>query len=319
MYTKLMRRLAPAVVLGVVACCAAAAQAYEGPTWAIGETELESNKTIKAKDVSGVIFEDTKTAGGAASVECKVTGEGTIEAGGKDEVTSASATACKGVKLCGGTITVLPLHLPWHTQLEQVSEEVIRDKVTSGGSGEPGWSVECTILGIKVLDECTGATTVAAEDVTGGVDMSYDAKSARTNCTQGGAGSGVIKGTELDEKPGTESLLVVDELSLLAGTVELGPSSPLLFEGLTEKRVTLYNPAAIERGFKNGGPGTPGVISLNTTNFSVALFAPAECLGSLPARSTCQIGIRSVAVGETGEYLLLYGNSNIELKFGLIS
>jgi hypothetical protein len=90
--------------------------------------------------------------------------------------------------------------------LEEV-ESTGRDKILGSGSGNPGWNAECnTILG-KIKDECTvEATTTGLSDASTGVEVRFDSKSAHYNCSIGGAGAGVVTGTDLAQGTG-EALL----------------------------------------------------------------------------------------------------------------
>lgn len=219
-------------------------QAYATPEWFVKGAPVTGNVTIKAKSVGGITLEDTKTLGGATAIECKVTGEGTVGTGGKDKATAMSPSECLVVKgLCTSIILVSAVHLPWNTQLATV-EGKTRDKITTGEGGSPGWEVECnTALG-KVKDTCTGETSTAVENVTEGVKLVFDLESAHLNCTLGGEGAGVWKGTILDED--SEGL-----------TVKVTPSAPstscpLTSEGVTfDATVTAGNEAELRENVVN--------------------------------------------------------------------
>jgi hypothetical protein len=190
--------IALAIAFGVISIAPSLASAS---VWEVGEKSVTSNVAIKTKGAGGLKFEDTKTIGGAASVECEITAEGTVGTSGKGEVTSVSATGCKAIKVCEASgVSVKAVHLPWHTQLEEV-ESTRRERISSGGSGAPGWLVECLILGILIKDECTGETTTGTENETEGAYLYFDPKSAHVACTQGGAGAGVVTGALIDENP----------------------------------------------------------------------------------------------------------------------
>jgi hypothetical protein len=194
MGNKLRILLATMFVLTVVACNASAAQAEEA-NWAIDGTPVTENVTIKSKSV-GVVVEHTGGLLGTANIECSESDEGTVGTGGKDKVTTISLTSCKvsGTSLCT-TATAAAVHLPWSSQLEALETET-RDKISSGGSGSPGWEATCN--GLKI--SCTAeTTTTGAENGSEGVSLIYDSKSTNLSCTDGGTAK--IKGTDLAEDP----------------------------------------------------------------------------------------------------------------------
>jgi hypothetical protein len=194
MQAKLTTCVAVALVLGTMAFGAAAAQGYEGPFWSVGENEVKENLTIKARSTS-LTFEDTKMGLG---IKCVVSMEGTIGTEGKDEIKSATATECKDVKGCTELPTAKALHLPWKTKLEEIGE-VPEDMVLNSGAGQPGWIIECKVLGVPVKDECDGESGAEIENVTGGTNLLFKSGLENLACSIGGAKTGVVTGTELDE------------------------------------------------------------------------------------------------------------------------
>jgi hypothetical protein len=282
----------------------AQAQAYEGPMWALGEEDVSESTNVKSKS-SVNTFEDSKTSGGAAKVECKVTTEGKVNTSGKGEITAFTASECLSVKVCTGTITVLAVHLPWHTQLTEV-EEKIRAVVSSGGSGQPGFLMECTILESSVKDECTGETTAAAENTSTDTNVVFDSKSAHLSCSVGGAGAGVIAGTETVEVTGS-TLNVGGAVVILAGTTRVSSGSTVLITG--NVTITFENMAPAQQIWLNGIQDVPGVLTLNeANNFALFLVGGKACgLALLPFPGTCQINITSAAGGRLGEYEVEYG------------
>jgi hypothetical protein len=284
------------------------AQGYEGATWSIGETELETNHVLKAKSVGGIKLEDK----GSYIVNCNLTGESKIGLYGKGEITTASPAECKSSSGCTGTITVKVVHLPWNTQLEEPTETSLRSLLSSSGAGLPGWSLECTI-GEKIKDECTGETTASLENVKGGTNLTFDAKSAALKCTRGGAGTGVIKGTILDENT-TGQVAGNDRVDNLVGTVLLGPTSPLIFASSpSAQAVILHNRGTIRRVYQNGGMDTPGEVNVNSANFRIGALLANPCGTALAGGAQCEITISSTRANETGEYTFKYGSAGSPL------
>jgi hypothetical protein len=306
-----------ALVLGAIAF-STSAEGYEGATWSIGETELAENHTVKTKSVGTITLEDN----GLYRVECHVAGESKIGLYGKGEITALTFTECKAVSGCTGEVTLKAVHLPWHTQLEEIEEKSIRNVVSSSGAGAPGVSGECTValLG-KVKDECTGETSAELENVTGGADLIFEAKSAHLACSIGGAGAGIIKGTDLDENT-TEQVRGDDRVDNLVGTTPLGAGKPLVFAaGVTTHLVILRNKAAIRRVYRNGSENIPGVVNVNPTNFTLMAFMAKPCGEGLAGGAECEIVVKSAKEKETGEYTFEYGNAGSPLinKFGLVA
>lgn len=298
--------LAFALSLIILACVAASASAYEGPMWTLGESDVSEVTNVKSKP-SAMTFEDSKTLGGAAKVECKVTTEGKVNSSGKWEVTAFTASECLSIKVCTGTVTVLPLHLPWHGQLEEVSEKT-RSIISSGGSGQPGVLIECTVLGVSFKDECTGETTAAAENTTTGTNLIFDSQSAHISCSQGGAEAGVIAGT-IPLEAVELKLNVGGPVIILAGTTRVTNGSTVLI--VANVTITFENTSGAQQIWLNGVQDIPGVLTLNELN-NFALFAVGAkpCGLSVLPGSSCQINITSSAAGRLGEYEVEYGARN---------
>jgi hypothetical protein len=170
-----------------------------GGEWTILEKFLLDGASVTsavAVDAEGsLVLEDMGTG---VKIECPVTGEGSVEAEGKDLTTSLSvaAASCKvlaGSSDCKSVLAVQAVDLPWNTQLAGE-----RDFISESGKGTPGWLVECeAVLGVKVDDTCTGTETSAAvvNLENGTLETSYDSETAAANCSVGGTGEGLILGT----------------------------------------------------------------------------------------------------------------------------
>lgn len=207
-----MRNFAMAALAVCLSFMALASTALaEQPVWTIGGETVKENIAVNSKYESFKI-EDMKTPTGAVQVECKANDEGTVGVEGKDEVTKVTVEGCKPVTggCTEGTIVVKPVHLPWKTQLQEPAEGSNRDKVSSSGAGTPGWKVECTIIGVKVTDECTGEVTHDVLAVSGGVDMLFEteAESESLNCSLGGAHEGLVSAVDLDENVSGKALSI---------------------------------------------------------------------------------------------------------------
>jgi hypothetical protein len=147
-----------------------------------------------ATDSTGANFllEDTKSA----DIVCAtVTDEGNVGPGAADKTTAVVFNNCVA---SGAACTVTPLFLPWETKVELVGG-VFKDKVTKAG-----YKSECTILGIKVTDECKKeGGFIELSNLGTNVDANFLATEEGT-CTTGGIGLAV----------GLEEVLTVSGVSL---------------------------------------------------------------------------------------------------------
>ena len=161
-------------------------------------------------------LEDSKATGGATGIICKGTGTGWVAnlstGNGEDGVTTISATSCKFLSGKVGSceeskgVTAEARNLPWGTRLVEREKEV-RDELVSGpknetGSGEPGWSVKCTVAGIlKITDTCEhSGNTVNAVNLrsAGELEEKFDERTKEetmATCSVGGTGAGLVRGT----------------------------------------------------------------------------------------------------------------------------
>lgn len=199
----------------------AVASASAAPVWKLNGAELTTATTILSE--SGVVGKPTEKGKltltdieAGTSIECAGKAEGKVGPGNKDEVTSMEATGCNFVTGKNGSceaskpVTAKAVALPWVTELYEPETGKVRDHIRAhSGGGAPGWTVECTVSGIfKVQDTCTGESNTAMNNVTGGVEAVFDAKTPKGNCTIGGAGAGEVKGASLNKNPAGGTLTV---------------------------------------------------------------------------------------------------------------
>jgi hypothetical protein len=115
-----------------------------------------------------------------AAVQCSRIRDGFVGPNGAAEITEiltlagaavstavlvASGLSCTNVTECASPI-VWAVNLPWLTLLvlwEEGAETGFADLIQPhAGGGNPGWAVECTVLGIKVEDTCTAPEAAAS-------------------------------------------------------------------------------------------------------------------------------------------------------------
>jgi hypothetical protein len=185
-------------------------------------------KPVKIHSVGLLLLEDSGISsieGGPVKIHCRGFDAGTVGPNGLDLIQSITLELlgtkdlihCSYDKAggCSGTTALaLALHLPWHTSLYLEGTEV-RDMIVSSGAGEPGWNVTCTnVLGGTTEDEClaplgsTGLANILTAAM--GVTATFDAKSPNANCTIGGAGKGIVRGSVTLESPSATEPLLFD-------------------------------------------------------------------------------------------------------------
>jgi hypothetical protein len=171
------------------------------PEWQVGGKSAQqavavtSAGTLKLADSKGGLLNEKM------AVECSVSGKGVVGRDAAGEITQRTFSSCKpSVGGCTSP-TVSAAALPWHSALGSVGG-VARNAI--GGTIE--YTISCPTL--KIEDKCSGPTSVATEDVSGGVDELYDSKSEKLTCSRGGTGTGSIEGSELIESPAGGTLTV---------------------------------------------------------------------------------------------------------------
>jgi hypothetical protein len=158
----------------------------------------EVKGTEKVIGLGSLVLRDTKVPiEGTVEVLCTGKSEGTVGPGKFDRVTSITEIKCSPGKDCEKVEKAEPRDLPWQTELFE-TESTVRDKITSGGSGAPGWGLSCTVLGITKEDVCTSESTsvldrnMLTQELTGSrrlVGLAFE-NAGKANCTVGGEGSG---------------------------------------------------------------------------------------------------------------------------------
>lgn len=121
---------------------------------------------------------------------------------------AASGLTCATVSGCEAAhpVTVWAVNLGWQTEVELMESETLGTffailVLPHEGGGNPGYELECTVLGVKSSDECT-ATIGAIELKLEGTNLLGNFSEAFTelaglklgNCSLGGTETGVIEG-----------------------------------------------------------------------------------------------------------------------------
>lgn len=193
----------------VVFAATASAEATLLAEWLIKGSAVT---TLTPTMTEGTTLMEDKTFGD--SIECHREYDGSVGDNGEDEVTrilslmgeevtltkplTVASGDCKIVSGCNSADAVEwdPLLLPWHTLMFLDASGEYLDIIFKAG-----YEVTCTILGIKVTDECTveNASVELVASIEGAEAKGVVGPNA--SCTVGGAGSGK------EEYVGTNHLL----------------------------------------------------------------------------------------------------------------
>ncbi len=233
-----MKKLIVAL-LALSAFAAVAASGASGLEWLCNGKALTGTEKclVVSENLEELRLEDMNNIA-PASVTCKVGSvldEGWVGPGALDETTlvefmspateckpSASAENLKGEHVankCEKVLTVVALNLPWKSEIaEKEGTNNWWVTILTGGNGEPGYLVECDVLGAPTDDTCltngvTNSVLVLAENLVEGalllVSIFFNlnplsaAQAAKCSAT-GTAEEGLVIGESLIENPAGE-------------------------------------------------------------------------------------------------------------------
>jgi hypothetical protein len=176
---------------------------------------------------------------------------------------------------------------------------MLRDDIASGGSGTPGWSIECLVLGITVKDECTGETSMGVEDTTSDVEMSFDADSAKSSCSLGGTGTGIAIGSDFDEAVGGGTLST--ESSAEGAGILIKPVQDAIMLG-NQKLIEIVN----NKQLVGNEEVTQGQLS-KVTPTAFEIVNGATCLNKVvyKPKQKCFFTLKTLATATDGEKEIL--------------
>jgi hypothetical protein len=196
------------VVLVVVAGSASALQ------WLLDGKPIE--KAVGVSASYKLQFADLAATGGSTEMVCEGSSTGRIGPLAHDEVVTLTAEKCRFVSGKNGSceaekeVTGRAVNLPYLTLLITVGAGVTEDLISPGArGGNPGWSVECTVLGVfRTQDTCTSPDTrTLVVNLAGGVDTIFQ-ESETLSCTLGNSTSGMVFGTALNKNPAGHTISV---------------------------------------------------------------------------------------------------------------
>jgi hypothetical protein len=176
-------------------------------TTASGTGKWEWNEVTGTEEVrikGSVRITDTKVPlAGKVSVECFVEGIGHVGPGEHSRINEikTSAEKCRNVEKCEKVEKSEARDVPWQAESDDAEGQAL-DMLTSAGSGEPGWKIECKVLGVTEADECLAESElperVVLENKATGSELLVLARfnnEVKGKCSIGGAEAGEITGT----------------------------------------------------------------------------------------------------------------------------
>ncbi len=114
------------------------------------------NNTEEVRLKGSLKLSDTKVPlAGTVSVECSGEGIGSVGPGQLDRINKieTSPPQCRNIAKCEELKKVEAVDLPWQSEAYNTEGKHF-DRLVGTGNGEPGWNVECKVLGVTKADIC---------------------------------------------------------------------------------------------------------------------------------------------------------------------
>ena len=191
-------------MLGFGALSAGSAFAVETAQWLVDSATIALTESWNVNITGELLLEDMNATLKPDVLCIEVLGLGFLYSNGEDTVTEGECMKEESMTSGVSCETPKPVNLPWLTQLVQVgtAPPEFLDEIKSDGKGEPGWTVTCTALGVKVTDVCTtenGKPKQESNATTGEVESVFvevlPLKTEEANCTVGGKEQGLVVGS----------------------------------------------------------------------------------------------------------------------------
>jgi hypothetical protein len=206
-----MRKYMP-VLLAAMAVLMAGAVMTSGASaleWLVGGVAVKAGETVAVHSEGEILLEDM--GAGPTDMLCSGFLDGIVEEKGFDLIekmldlsgTLESKIPCSfilpGSCESGMAPLLAPDNLPWLTELfDDTGTGLILDLILTDGSGNPGWGLECLVLGLSFTDLCEFETSAEVENDAGAGNVK--AMFSHTDelvtppgaCTVGGAKTGLV-------------------------------------------------------------------------------------------------------------------------------
>ncbi len=201
-----MKKIYIGVTLFAMFAFTGSASAAETAQWLVDGATLGLAEAINidtSTNSTGILFEDMNATLKPDILCTKIEGLGFSYANGEGEVVEGKCTASESMTSGVTCEAILPVDLPWLTRLYQESSGEFLGLISSDGKGEPGFTVTCTALGVKVTDTCTSENLKLTQKNDGATEeveveaLEEVEKSEQSNCTVGGKEEGLLFGTGL--------------------------------------------------------------------------------------------------------------------------
>jgi hypothetical protein len=310
--------LAVAFVSGGVASAPASAVSFVLAYWLANGSSVTSE--LLTETAGELLLEDSKALGGKASVLCSGIFDGWIgpnSLGWISELLTLAGVAVSTTVLSGTGLEcaaqsgceagtkpkVWASGLGWETEaelMEQGAEFFFANLILPhAGGSNPGWEMECNVLGLKIVDDCSAAESVAELKLEGVTLLEKFSKAFSeltaaklANCSLGGTESGAIEGED--------SLILKEggELSLSSEGVETTSLSTVLSgEGKEGETLTVLEGSKVKdkatlKG-KNASTATGKVI--------YKVYSDSECKTFVTTAGEVTVGGESVPASSEEE------------------
>lgn len=203
------RSLLGAFATALVMSAVAASAAFAGPQWYVvtGGSQHAVTSALQVVGTGTVSLHDSQFSN--MGLTCEVETTGTVEAGGLGKITGYVAKRCVSSS-CPQGVSALPERTPWKTELYLGEFGQIRNRIVSGGSGEPRYNFTCYTVGTHFEDKCNLPASLATLNQTevGPVKETFE-ELPKTFCTASGTYAGAWEGSiKIAAPAGTEGILV---------------------------------------------------------------------------------------------------------------
>lgn len=205
--------------LGVLAASPASAVTFLLAVWLANGVEVLTALKAEGTSIGELLLEDTKVPlAGKVVILCSGVGLGLIEPNSlyivSESLTLAGA-AISSTPLVGEGLTcaneencaeplLWPVNLPWEGEVELMEDTTTFFAALlfpHTGGGNPGWEVQCSILGVTTTDECTAPESVVELKLEGTTLLAVTSEAFTElaglklgTCSLGGAESAVLEG-----------------------------------------------------------------------------------------------------------------------------
>jgi hypothetical protein len=319
---SLVTLLAVLASSAALAASASAVESLTGEDWLFNGEEVKS--TLNVEIETELLLEDTKASGVKAAVRCSLIQVGSVGTNGEGEIKeilnlskeaisltplSGTSLSCTNVENCSSAkVWAVDLPSPVDLGAGVISgKELLMLSTVPGASGNPGWYVECTILGIKVSDECTDEDFVAGvANVTGGVEESFSPAQEEellvplATCSLSKEATGVIEG---------KGVIKTTEAGTLSISAQPGPvvdanPNPVNFgtinSGQTREEEVIFTNLGM-------GMWTPGPAKVDVGFATFLIVAGSNtCNMAIAVNGTCLILLQFAPLAAASSYLGIF-------------